>query len=354
MIAVPGPLPMGDNWYRFGDQPPPLVVKVRVAWSGRIFIAARGRGKDGEERWGEYRPGSDRPRPVELSGSPDLWQPLHPELWRLPLPEPVTLSADGIMAAERVSFALVDAAEASDLAREMEADRAHANGVSRENRVAQPEKERSILWWRDASLIRYERAPDITLRMVEGRLMRAVYHSGAADHGGVQTSSVLRDMSEAAARALAELEAKSTPDFVPRMDSTPADAGDFLTAMGWFAALNPPDPNARPRRLLGWFGALEGFDYIPAFNQPQMIILRRAQNIPLSFDEIGIELFHVDPTGRDAARRIHAAGERARLMFKGAVSSCWKLAMGLTEPASNRVMAAVRQRNREAKRRAMA
>ena len=53
---------MSGAWYRFSAQPPPLMVRVRVQWEGREFIAARARLPNGDDAWAEYRPGSDRPR----------------------------------------------------------------------------------------------------------------------------------------------------------------------------------------------------------------------------------------------------------------------------------------------------
>ena len=123
---------MPEAWYRSSAQLPPLTVRVRVVWDGRQFIAARAKHPTtGDDAWAEFRPGSDRPKPVRLEGSPDLWQPLHPDAWRLPLPEPVTLAEAGRMSTERTRFALVEEAEASELAQEMERDRAAGNvGVS--------------------------------------------------------------------------------------------------------------------------------------------------------------------------------------------------------------------------------
>src|SRR6202008_2841452 len=132
---------------------------------------------------------------------------------------------------------------------------------------------------RDISQVRYERPPDCTLRMIEGRLMRAVYNCGSVLHARINTSSVLREIGEGPARELADREAQHIPDFVPRMEPAPSDESDFLTAMGWFAALNPPETRWRAV----WGRQERRF----TFNRPQRVLLRRARNIPLSFDEIG-------------------------------------------------------------------
>jgi hypothetical protein len=321
---------VSDAWFRYSDQPPPRVVKVRVLWEGREFVAARALDeKSGKEFWGEYRikangkPSADA-TPVRLQGTPELWQPLHPEMWSGRLPAPVTLAQAGRMHAERLSFT------AAELAEEMERDRA---SVSREAHTSRE----PLQWWRDSSQVKIEQAPNLTLRMVEGRLMRAVYNCGSVAHARVQTSSLLSDLDDAIVRALAEKEAedraKGRLDIVPRMESTPADEGDFLTAMAWFAALGGPlDATSRERFMNRY-----------RFTRAQHIVMYRAKNIPPSFDEIGVVC--------------QISGTRARQVFEQAVSDAWRHAMGLApRPGLRRrdLMVEVRERNRRAKREARA
>jgi hypothetical protein len=329
---------MGDLWYPLDGIPPHGRVHCWVHWRGRQFRAARivdeRKNKPRLLVWVTLKDGLPQYLPPhgqeeEWGSEPDAFRPIDPKKWDWPLPAPLDARA-GIMATERVRFALVEEAEASDLAREMEADRANARSVkhgfvSRETAPLQ--------WWRDHSLIRYEAAPNFTLRSIEGRLMRAVYHCGAGSHAKFNTSSVLRDLGEAAAREMAEREAVAVPDFVPRMESTPADEGDFLTAMGWFAALNPPaDPFSPARTARGY-----------KLSRAQKIVLRRAKNIPPSYDEIGVEF--------------EISGTRVKQIFEQAISDAWRHAMGLApRPGLRRrdVMMEVRERNRRAKREARA
>jgi hypothetical protein len=166
--------------------------------------------------------------------------------------------------------------------------------------------------------------------MVEGRLMRAVACCGARRAGELRISPLLAEIGEAAARALAEFEATTSPDVIPRFQPLPADETDFLTAMSWFAALYPPE--ARPPR---W----QKLDGMARFNRPQKVVLWRARNVPPSFDEIGIMLFGVDcKKGRreEIDRRVHAAGSRARYSWKAALEACWRTANGMA-PRSKRV-----------------
>ena len=320
-----------SHWYKFADMPPPLTVKVRVLWSGREFIAARAF-KDGHERWGEYRPGSDSPRPVQLTDGPELWQPIKPGLWQLPLPEPVILSEVGRMVTERIRFQAVDDAEAADLAREMERDRADAQRGS--GGTTQITKEFQCQWWRDATLINYrEIRPDITLKSAEGRLMRAVACCGAGRVSKFRVSPIWLEIGAAAAAVLAEKEAESSPDIVRRFEPLRDDETDFLTAMGWFAALYPPEQ--RPR----WWARFDADDE-RRLNRSQRIILWRARNVPLSFAEIGSEL--------------KFSGERAQQIFRQSIEDCWRMANGLPNrkgvPVRIDHMAVVRERNRRTRR----
>ncbi len=155
---------------------------------------------------------------VRLVGEPDLWCPLYPELWKAPLPEAVTLMESGRMVSERLRFTAVEDAEAADLAREMEADResARAAGDTAKGRRV------DVQWWRDATEIVYERPPNITLRMVEARLMRAVACCSDPKRAcDLHISPLLAQISEAAAQALAEIEATSLARHHPTLQAAP-------------------------------------------------------------------------------------------------------------------------------------
>ena len=263
---------MSGAWYRFSAQPPPLMVRVRVQWEGREFIAARARLANGDDAWAEYRPGSDRPRPVALKGAPDLWQPLNPDAWRLRLPEPVTLAEAGRMSTERTRFALVDEAETADLAREMEADRATANAAPRAS--ASRRDEEGV--WRDIWRITYEPVGRITAKSKdpakatgEGRILRALCYDRLIKVGHRKTlktsGSLLAEYGRTPEAPSAE---ELTHDWRPPFQPDPSDISDYenviapaINEYGWstreeeilrMRALDPPYSFA-------WIGYQYGF-----------------------------------------------------------------------------------------------
>jgi len=333
---------MSETWYPLSGIPQHGRVHCWVHWHGRQFRAARivdeRKNKPRTLVWATLKDGVPQYLPPpgkeeDWGSEPDAFRPIDPKKWDWTLPDPLESRA-GLMTAERVRFALVEEATAAELAAEMHADRTNANGVSR-NVSREAATREPLQFWRDQTQINYrEVPPNLTLRSVEGRLMRAVYHCGAGNHAKVLTSSVLRDLGEAAAREMAEREAVAVPDFVPRMDSTPTDEGDFLTAMGWFAALNPPaDPFSPARTARGY-----------RLSRAQKIVLRRAKNIPPSYDEIGVEF--------------EISGTRVRQLFTNTIDAVWRIAMGLPrrDAAATRgnAMVELRERNRRAKREARA
>lgn len=332
------------NWYRFSELKPPLVAKVRVWWEGREFVAARALHPDtGKDAWAEYKlksngkPSEDA-SPVKLDAAPELWAPLQPDLWKLALPEPVTLSAAGRMVAERTRFALVEEAEVADLAREMERDRADAARGASQNGVSRETMRETIQWWRISTGIQYLAAPDMTLKMVEWRLMRAIYNCGADNEWGAKAPNKLREITAELAlamRGLAESEAAQSPDIIPRMQSSPSDEGDFPIAMDWFTALYPPEQ--RP----SYWARIQD---LRKFNRAQRVLIWRALNVPWSFAEIGAE--------------IKLSGERARQIFDEAIGDAFKFANGLPQrkgvPKRIDHIAMVRETNRRVRRRASA
>jgi hypothetical protein len=316
---------MESAWYPISDLPFGRVY-VRLHWAGRQFAATRlFDHKRGEFFWAVLKGGD----PIVLPPSgkeqlwepvPEAWQPIDLSKWEGPLPDPVTPAEAGRLRTERMRFLLVEDADAADLAREMEAHREAARASTGAKRPP-----REPQWWRDATQIEYESPPYISRRMVEGRLMRALACCGAGSRPAceLEISPLLAEVGEAAARALAEIEATMAADIVPRFQPLPADNDDFLVAMSWFAALDPPEK--RPRN----WQRLKG---IARLNKGQRVLLAMARNRPLSFDGIGIMLDGIDlKNGKRAEieRRIHAAGERARYNLKAALEQCCRIANGM-------------------------
>lgn len=233
------PLPL----YRVSDMPPPLTVRVRLVWAGWAGEGARIRcPRTGRERWVAWEKGRVRDLPPAGSprdqAEPDLWGPLNPDLWKMPLPEPVVqATAEGRMWAGRQSFGAVEAALA---AREMEADREAARAQARGIAGDDPSrKAKRRQWWRDPSEIRYLPPGHISKRHAEGRVMRAIASDGFARWGtglGLHVRDPLAGMTEEEKRAFAEEEG-DVPPAGDWFEPVQADHDDYLTAMAWFSAL---------------------------------------------------------------------------------------------------------------------
>ena len=322
-----------EHWYRVGDMPPPFRVHVRLQWAGRMFVGVRLRMNDGAIRWAAvkgvaYLPVENMYR-QELDAGPDFWQPLYPDKWQGLLPEPVK------SATPKPQF---DAAAA---AREMEGERdAARSSKSLKSRETQrfPVKQGLPFWW-NPDEIRYQTAPNITLRQAEARVMRALTWSraGAALKSRFPGSSLTIDAVQAAVETA---EGAMGADPVPRLWPLPADQEDFDVAMGWFAALNPVELRA-------------GTGSFDDFTQEQTVMLWRALPIQLNFAEIGYELAGLHGI-KSRARRKNAAISRQVVegLYLSAIDKCFRAANGLRVHLDIDVvdqMAALRERNRAAR-----
>jgi hypothetical protein len=344
-----------DLWYPMGGLPAHGRVLVWLFWAGRVFKAARIFDERGKKKglrplvWATVKDGEPvqyLPPPgqeEEWGPEPTAFRPIYKERWDWPLPTPLETAAPQFVA-ERTRFQLVEEAEASDLAHEMEADRAHANAVSRHVSRGTPAIE--VQWWRDFDGLKYEQAPDISLKNAEWRLMRAIYNCGHDEHDE-RGAGVMRAVTSALAdvmRELAENELHRSPDIIPRMKPAPRDEDDFLTAMSWFAALYPPEARPDPRFVGLW-----------RFSRAQRVLILRALNTPKSFDEIGGELFGKH---EKRSKQFETAGKRAQNLFKEAIEDCWRFANGMPnrKGVAARVdhVARLRETNRRAKREARA
>lgn len=347
---------MTELFYRLSDLRPPLGVLVRVIWDGRppvemarvahpstkrecwvyrdrdegvvylpldarALVESQRRARDVGEPWAGWH--------TLKSDAPEMWAPRDPQRWSLPLPEPVEVdfSAPVRMVAERVKFGAVEEAEAADLAREMENEREALRAQGERADVSQIHVKQ---WWRDVSEIKYEPSGEVSLRFCEGRLMRALAWCGAEDGPGKMrvNAGLLHEIGEAAARALAELEAKGLGDLPPpSFKPLPQDRADFEVAMGWFAAINPPELWSRRRKP--W-----------SLSREQRVLLYRSRAVPLSYGEIGARL----------GWRGH---QRAQQVFGEAVEGCWRAANGMPVLKTLKVkdqIAALRERNRAHRR----
>jgi hypothetical protein len=223
--------------YPVTPQHPPRLVRVRLEWQGRIMEAARVphprtkkivwvmRRQDGSDRY--LPPKNAQKGPHAWSPEPDWWQPLHPEKWDAPLPPPLP---------PLEPYRIHDGKE-----------RMVTNIRGRPRRARQRGGDRDILpaddkpWWWDATAIRYEPSGKIIRDMAEGRLMRALAVSGAGTAGAsspVENAVTFHDIATAATNVA--MEALVSVPVRDKLALGPLDNADWLTAMGWFAELNPP------------------------------------------------------------------------------------------------------------------
>jgi hypothetical protein len=253
------------------------------------------------------------PRDAKSWGiSPDAWRPVAGHVWPDALPVPLNTPSPQMWSA-RSSFALVDDAEAADLAREMEHDR--ISGAIRRSERARDK----LQWWKDASLIAHHPPGQITARHAEGRVMRAVAVSDADKGARMERSVVgraLADLSAAADQAYAQVD--PTHDYAIRFQPLPADHDDFDEAMRWFTALNPPATWHHRRKP--W-----------SLNREQRVLFYRARLVPLSYDDIG-------------ARVGGISGERARQINVGALAKIHAIANAPSTVLPE--LTAIRKRNR--------
>lgn len=252
-------------WYSVEAAPPPVGVLVWVAWGGNApFLASRvARPGSRTEAWAVK---DDNGRPVLLpcpkapppdprrpwagwhtikGDRPELWRPQQPERWALPLPPPARVDRPGAddgprLAAVRMRFQAVEEAEAAELAREMEHMRSIARdagpgGSGASGRLAAGESEApDKQWWLDPLAVTYSAPGAISLREVEGRLMRAFIAERwvRVERPGVQTfGGVLGAMAAATPTDVSD-------DPLPlRPAATGRDHDDMLTALAWLRVL---------------------------------------------------------------------------------------------------------------------
>lgn len=307
-------------WYAVAALPPPLGVKVRVMWDARVFEAALVRHPATKALcWvthdrslgAVFLPlASGLRRPADPSSpwagwhtlkgdAPDYYQPIWPDKWAVPLPEPITFrEAEGRMWSARASIGHNQPPPDDDPL----ADDARASGQ----------------WWRDPLAIAYEPTGRVSQRMAEGRVMRAVAWCGAGRDLSLKSrtpNDVLAEMADFYEQAGGEFRDAA------RFHPLPQDVDDFETAMRWYVQLKDPprDGAGRPWSL----------------NMAQRVLLYRARPVPLSFQEIGWA--------------VHRSAERARQVYHRAVERCHAFANGGAGPA-DRALEALRQRTREARR----
>lgn len=305
-----------DDWYEIADLPPNMVLYVNLRWGWWDGAAARVRHPK-TRQWGWAVIGEDReyhflpPRGKAGSTWPDApscWQPRDPDkFWvagmRKPLPR-----KDQVLPQMATLKSRYDAV-AEAIEEERAAGLAHNSGGD------------DRWWWPDGSVIRYERKREVSLRMAEGRVMRAVAHCGLRKTKATPTERAV--VAEELARLMQEMEQSDSRVIVERFKPLPQDHQDFDEAMSWFTALNPPEL---------WHKRRE--PWTP--NRFQWALFYRAIPVPLSWAEIGHELGKV-------------RFSRAQQLYDEAIEACWRVANGRQAYKHLTVkdqIAALRERNR--------
>src|SRR5690606_15145035 len=172
---------------------------------------------------------------------PSAWQPVDLAAWDLPLPEPISgpLPQRAVPWSRRESrgrqagmIAQAEAAEAirASVAAEIGPDDAE----EAPSPSGRPEQ-----WWRDAALVPYSKPGEISHAEAEARVCRALLTDGLRpDNRLAPIARTIAALAEAVAETVSSADAE---DRGPRFEPTPRDLADYLTAMRWFALLNPPE-----------------------------------------------------------------------------------------------------------------
>lgn len=201
-------------WYPGAATIPPN-VPVRVIWGGWQGLAYRTK-RNHEVVWatrpkdtGEVAYLPPRGKLSMWGPHPEAWQPVDPAKWAGALPLPMaSVTGDSV-----THLPPPDQADQADQGEAMQ-------------------------WWRDASRLTYSARGEISRHEAEGRVMRATAHAAA---GRRQTLAGAMPIGVLARIVAASEDQPSDTPSVPRLPDLPRDGTDFLLAMAWFTALNPPE-----------------------------------------------------------------------------------------------------------------
>lgn len=217
------------------DMPDYGTVKVRLRWSGYQVVAVSQPDKRGVRRWHEIRDVRQLvPLPADVV--PEAWQPEDGNRWQWPngrKPDPLRATvAPQLSQRATVAFAEVTAAEAAEMAAEMEEWRRAP--VARGERI-----DRGLPWWRDVTRIRYEATGAVSREHGEARILRALIleWSIPLDLKPYRTNAAaLAALKLTLADVLAD---RPDEDWMPPLKPMPEDWRDFEVVLGWFAEVMP-------------------------------------------------------------------------------------------------------------------
>lgn len=331
---------------------PPGAVRVHVWWIGhgvpRLYDAARVfNGRARQWVWyhqidGEFYELPPRRDKAQWDEQPLCWRPMNDE-WTWPggrVPPHLPPHQVPRQSTEKQTFGAVEDAESEDIAREMQGWREDARRGSSASEGGEDVFKR---WWRDLTQIRYELKGEVTRRMCEGRVMRAMAWAGAYNLMAPSTritSNVLAAYAVEDLTQFTEEERKQIlldRPYAIKFEPTISDHSDFETAMSWVVAINPPDIWDVAKKRKAW-----------SLSRKQRILYWRAKNVPLSFVEIAQAFQPKDPTGKPIGDPV--TWQSIQQDYNRAIDWCLRAANG--EPVRGKApvrdrMSEVREGNRQ-------
>lgn len=215
-------------WYAMADLPAGR-CRVRVVAQGRVFEAVRALAPGRGLSWCLPPPAKGGAIEWRHDLAPEAWQPSVAG-WTWPngrAPAPLDTKPDR-MWSSTMTFGAVDDAEAAELAREMERDRAFGGRPDDPPEPVDPQR------WRDVHEVAYREPGTITIAEVEARVCRALCYDRIIPHDIKRQRSnaaVLADLK----RWLEVLTADPTADYRPPFRPTAEDYADYLVVMDWIA-----------------------------------------------------------------------------------------------------------------------
>ncbi len=283
---------MSESRPRYDIRDLPMIkCHIGVAWNGYelecAFVPDKNSKSGGifieRTRSGELRDLPPKRNAHEWGQYPDYWWPIDPDNWPRELPQPLPERSARRRYSATNGFNTVIEVTAEQLAREIEEGReiarAQANKPSKEPREG-------MQWWRDPHRVTYSKTGNISIEEVEARVSRAILYDGV--HPNMRPAEFGADSVLAATAATTVSSEHEDPSsWHVRFTPSQKDHDDYLIAMAWFAALNPPE--LRPRRRAGEQVML---------NISQKVIVWRALNPPLSWRQLGSELH--EETGKSS------------------------------------------------------
>ena len=320
---------MSETFYPVTHVFPPNGVRTIVQWAGHQISAARTRDrKTGAVSWVTAERGKlvtlpPKGQEERWGAEPECWRPEHPDKWDAPLPPPMERQAQPRMVyrtgRNRYAAMTAQAEQSARTQRELRAF-LEEKGLAE---VAPAAGDSSRQWWLSEPLT-YSDAGEISEREAEGRVARAILTDGIhGKYGGPRANA---SASSALQRLVHEtLQSDDADDEPFRFKPGPRDNTDYLTAFGWFTALNPPEI---------WHKRREPYE----LSQAQCVLVWRVIVPPRSFRQI--------------AKSTGGSHEQARRIYGGAIAGVTRAANGKRVLPYMTVadrMAALRERNRRAR-----